>query len=176
MILDSGATMLVVSKGYLEQRGLAKGIVRGDRHEVTTADGVVITEEKLVVDLCLPCGPEKHSFRAEAVVLPTKHEIPFLFPMRFLEEWGMVVNFKTGETEWETDQGPRKLKWELSGERGSRSLISPVEVFTVVQRKKSACHWSGGQGKAFVAASAGEAQRESGNGRSPGWPRGLQRK
>jgi hypothetical protein len=84
--------------------------------------------------------------------------------MKFLEEWGMVVNFKTGETEWDTDNGPRKLKWELSGEKGSRSLISPVEVFTVVQRKKSA--WSGEQGKALVV---------SGNGRSPGWPRGIQR-
>jgi hypothetical protein len=176
MIMDSGASILVVSRGYLERKGLSKHIVKGSKYEVSTADEVVTTSEKLVVDLCLPSEPRKHFFRAEVVVLPTANEIPFLFPMKLLEEWGMRVDFKTGETEWEAKEGTRKMRWERHGEQGKRCLISAVEVYAVVPtRTQKRGEERRSEPSPVVAAAAQETGREigfQGNGRTPGWARG----
>jgi hypothetical protein len=171
MIMDSGASILVVSRGYLARKGLSKYIEKGENYEISTADEVVVTKERLRVDLCLPSGPKKHFFGAEVVVLPTTNEIPFLFPMKLLEEWGMKVDFKTGETEWESDGETRQMTWERYGDKGKRCMFCPVEVWPVVGSRGSQAQSARGFSAGMVDAIGGMKQ---GNGVTPGRARGRE--
>jgi hypothetical protein len=174
-ILDTGATLPVVSRGYLRMRGLLGGARRAAHPtEIQTADGAVLATQELSVEMHLPSKPRAVMLTMTVKVLPTDEEIPFLIPLGIMRRAKHSLDFETGEGEFYPPGSVGtvdKMKWDDVG----GCFSAEVKVFTVVmpRRQEAIPAWSGlrGRGGAMMADGAPHT-KESGNGRTPGRPRG----
>jgi hypothetical protein len=156
MMLDTGASIAVVSRGYLKKMNLAKHIVKGEKHAVQTADEIITSTEKLIADFRVwGTHGEPRFFRMDVIVLPTENLVPFLFPLRNMKEGKVMMNFATGVATFHPED--RDRRFELRWESCAGGMVVGIEVWPVVGK--------GEPRKAMVVY-------EPENGRSPGWTRG----
>jgi hypothetical protein len=153
MLLDTGASMPVVSRGYLKEKGLWGLVTSGAKHEVQTADEKIISTERLVADFKVMGAKRVHFFRMEVIVLPTENLIPFLFPLEQLTREKATIDFESGVTVFHPKDPERRF--EMQWEQCDGGMVAGVEVFQIVQGPKRV------QGKNVIALAG------AGNGRSP---------
>jgi hypothetical protein len=184
MVLDSGATIPIVSRGYVRKFGLMSSVYHSAKQVLQTAgEGPTESTERILVDVTLPSLPKPYSFQSEFVVLPTESLIPWLMSSNVARnELALTMEFGTGKSEF-TPQSVRSngshskfsLKWDYS------DGLVVTEVVVVAPHKGrpevnvgqsgSNRSWSdvvrGGK-SAFPASVA-----SSENGQSLGWTRGT---